>query len=230
MLINGFQKLTVLDYPGKVACIVFTPGCNFRCPFCHNAALVTHIDKDAFIDVGEVLSYLKKRQGILDGVVITGGEPLLQDGIEEFIGKIKDLGYAIKLDTNGSFPEKLISLVEKGLVDYVAMDIKNSKAKYMATIGIDSIDLASIEKSVDFLLQNKVPYEFRTTLVDEFHKKQDIVEISNLIKGANVLYLQHFINSDNCIRKDLHEVPKEKALEYKSFLETFINNVYLRGY
>ena len=135
MFINGFQKLTILDYPGKVACIVFTPGCNFRCPFCHNASLVTHIDKETYIDASEVLAYLKKRQGLLDGVVITGGEPLLQDGIESFIAEIKALGYAVKLDTNGSFPEKLISLVEKGLVDYVAMDIKNSPEKYAETCG-----------------------------------------------------------------------------------------------
>ena len=229
MYINGFQKLTILDYPGKVACIVFTPGCNFRCPFCHNAALVTHIDKDTYIDKEEVLSYLKKRQEILDGVVITGGEPLLQDGIEEFIGKIKDLGYAIKLDTNGSFPEKLISLVEKGLVDYVAMDIKNSKAKYMATIGVNNIDMASIEKSVDFLLQNKVDYEFRTTIVDGFHTVDDIQDIVVWIKGAHKYFLQNFVDSGDLIETGLSPVSVDMLKEMKKKATEFVPCVEIRG-
>ena len=229
MYINGFQKLTILDYPGKVACIVFTPGCNFRCPFCHNAALVTHIDKDTYIDEEEVLSYLKKRQGILDGVVITGGEPLLQDGIEEFIGKIKDLGYAIKLDTNGSFPEKLISLVEKGLVDYVAMDIKNSKAKYMVTIGVNNIDMASIEKSVDFLLQNKVDYEFRTTIVDGFHTVDDIQDIVVWIKGAHKYFLQNFVDSGDLIETGLSPVSVDMLKEMKKKATEFVPCVEIRG-
>lgn len=229
MYINGFQKLTILDYPGKVACIVFTPGCNFRCPFCHNAALVTHIDKDTYIDEEEVLSYLKKRQEILDGVVITGGEPLLQDGIEEFIGKIKDLGYAIKLDTNGSFPEKLISLVEKGLVDYVAMDIKNSKAKYMATIGVNNIDMASIEKSVDFLLQNKVDYEFRTTIVDGFHTVDDIQDIVVWIKGAHKYFLQNFVDSGDLIEAGLSPVSVDMLKEMKKKATEFVPCVEIRG-
>ena len=229
MYINGFQKLTILGYPGKVACIVFTPGCNFRCPFCHNAALVTHIDKDTYIDEEEVLSHLKKRQGILDGVVITGGEPLLQDGIEEFIGKIKDLGYAIKLDTNGSFPEKLISLVEKGLVDYVAMDIKNSKAKYMATIGVNNIDMASIEKSVDFLLQNKVDYEFRTTIVDGFHTVDDIQDIVVWIKGAHKYFLQNFVDSGDLIEAGLSPVSVDMLKEMKKKATEFVPCVEIRG-
>ena len=229
MYINGFQKLTILDYPGKVACIVFTPGCNFRCPFCHNAALVTHIDKDTYIDEEEVLSYLKKRQGILDGVVITGGEPLLQDGIEEFIGKIKDLGYAIKLDTNGSFPEKLISLVEKGLVDYVAMDIKNSKAKYMVTIGVNNIDMASIEKSVDFLLQNKVDYEFRTTIVDGFNTVDDIQDIVVWIKGAHKYFLQNFVDSGDLIETGLSPVSVDMLKEMKKKATEFVPCVEIRG-
>ncbi len=229
MYINGFQKLTILDYPGKVACIVFTPGCNFRCPFCHNAALVTHIDKDTYIDEEKVLSYLKKRQGILDGVVITGGEPLLQDGIEEFIGKIKNLGYAVKLDTNGSFPEKLISLVENSLVDYVAMDIKNSKAKYMTTIGVNNIDMASIEKSVDFLLQNKVDYEFRTTIVDGFHTLDDIQDIVVWIKGAHKYFLQNFVDSGDLIEAGLSPVSLDTLRKMKEKATETIPCVEIRG-
>ena len=229
MLINGFQKLTILDYPGKVACIVFTPGCNFRCPFCHNAALVTHIDKETYIDVDEVLAYLKKRQGLLDGVVITGGEPLLQDGIEEFIAEIKSLGYSVKLDTNGSFPEKLISIVEKGLVDYVAMDIKNSKERYGKTIGVDNFDIAPIERSVDFLLQGNVDYEFRTTIVDGFHTLQDIQDIVVWIKGAHKYFLQNFVDSGDLITDGLEPVSALLLKEMKEKATETIPSVEIRG-
>ena len=229
MLINGFQKLTILDYPGKVACIVFTPGCNFRCPFCHNASLVTHIDKDTYLDIDEVLSYLKKRQGLLDGVVITGGEPLLQDGIEDFIAEIKALGYCVKLDTNGSFPKKLISIVEKGLVDYVAMDIKNSKEKYAETIGVDDFDIIPIEKSVDFLLQNKVDFEFRTTIVDGFHTLDDIQDIVVWIKGAHKYFLQNFVDSGDLIKPDLKPVSALLLKEMQKKASEIIPNVEIRG-
>ncbi|MBQ4645598.1 MAG: anaerobic ribonucleoside-triphosphate reductase activating protein [Clostridia bacterium] len=229
MIINGFQKLTILDYPGKVACIVFTPGCNFRCPFCHNASLVTHIDKETYIDVDEVLAYLKKRQGLLDGVVITGGEPLLQDGIEEFIAEIKSLGYSVKLDTNGSFPEKLISIVEKGLVDYVAMDIKNSKEKYGMTVGVEDFDITPIEKSVDFLLQNKVDYEFRTTIVKDFHTIDDIQDIVVWLKGAHKYFLQNFVDSGDLISGGLEPVSALLLKEMKEKASEFISSVEIRG-
>ena len=229
MLINGFQKLTILDYPGKVACIVFTPGCNFRCPFCHNASLVTHIDKDTYLDIDEVLSYLKKRQGLLDGVVITGGEPLLQEGIEDFIAEIKSLGYCVKLDTNGSFPEKLISIVEKGLVDYVAMDIKNSKEKYAETIGVDDFDITPIEKSVDFLLQNKVDFEFRTTIVDGLHTLDDIQDIVVWIKGAHKYFLQNFVDSGDLIKPDMKPVSALLLKEMQKKASEIIPSVEIRG-
>ncbi len=229
MLINGFQKLTILDYPGKVACIVFTPGCNFRCPFCHNASLVTHIDKETYMDVDEVLAYLKKRQGLLDGVVITGGEPLLQDGIEEFISEIKSLGYSVKLDTNGSFPEKLISIVEKGLVDYVAMDIKNSKAKYGKTIGVNDFDITPIERSVDFLKQGKVDYEFRTTIVKNFHTLDDIQDIVVWLKGTHKYFLQNFVDSGDLITDGLEPVSVFLLKEMKEKATEFIPSVEIRG-
>ncbi len=229
MLINGFQKLTILDYPGKVACIVFTPGCNFRCPFCHNASLVTHIDKDTYLDVEEVMSYLRKRQGLLEGVVITGGEPLLQEGIEDFIAEIKSLGYSVKLDTNGSFPEKLISIVEKGLVDYVAMDIKNSKEKYSMTVGLENFDIAPIEKSVDFLLQNKVDFEFRTTIVDGFHTLDDIQDIVVWIKGAHKYFLQNFVDSGDLIKPDLKPISALLLKEMQEKASEIIPSVEIRG-
>ena len=229
MLINGFQKLTILDYPGKVACIVFTPGCNFRCPFCHNASLVTHIDKETYLDIDEVLSYLKKRQGLLDGVVITGGEPLLQEGIEDFIAEIKSLGYSVKLDTNGSFPEKLISIVEKGLVDYVAMDIKNSKDKYGETIGVSDFDISPIEQSVEFLLQGKVDYEFRTTVVKNFHTLDDIQDIVVWLKGAHKYFLQNFVDSGDLISGGLEPVSALLLKEMKEKASEFIPSVEIRG-
>jgi pyruvate formate lyase activating enzyme len=198
MQINGFQKLTLLDFPGKVACIVFTPGCNFRCPFCHNASLVTHIDGER-IEEEEILSYLKKRHGLLDGVVVTGGEPTLQGDLADFLGKVKALGYAVKLDTNGTSPEKLKTLVEKGLVDYVAMDIKNTAAKYPVTAGCGSAVLGKVEESIDFLLTDTVDYEFRTTVTAELHTPQDIGDIAKRIKGAKRYFLQNFIDSGDIV-------------------------------
>ncbi|MBQ1254297.1 MAG: anaerobic ribonucleoside-triphosphate reductase activating protein [Clostridia bacterium] len=198
MQINGFQKLTLLDFPGKVACIVFTPGCNFRCPFCHNASLVTHSDGER-IEEEEILSYLKKRQGLLDGVVVTGGEPTLQGDLADFLGKVKALGYAVKLDTNGTSPEKLKTLVEKGLVDYVAMDIKNTAAKYPVTAGCGSAVLGKVEESIDFLLADTVDYEFRTTVTAELHTPQDIGDIAKRIKGAKRYFLQNFIDSGDIV-------------------------------
>ena len=198
MQINGFQKLTLLDFPGKVACIVFTPGCNFRCPFCHNASLVTHIDGES-IEEEEILSYLKKRQGLLDGVVVTGGEPTLQGDLADFLGKVKALGYAVKLDTNGTSPERLKTLVEKGLVDYVAMDIKNTAAKYPVTAGCGAAVLGKVEESIDFLLADTVDYEFRTTVTAELHTPQDIGDIAKRIKGAKRYFLQNFIDSGDIV-------------------------------
>lgn len=229
MLVNGFQKLTLLDFPERVACIVFTAGCNFRCPFCHNASLVTHIDGAAAVDMSEILSYLEKRRGLLDGVVITGGEPLLQSGLEEFIAQVRSFGYAVKLDTNGSFPERLEALVEKGLVDYVAMDIKNSPQKYAQTAGLPKLCLTPIERSVELLLKGKVAYEFRTTVTDELHDVSDIQDIAKWIAGASVYYLQNFVNSGDIIGENLQPVCEKKLA---SLLETALScglNAKIRG-
>ncbi|MBO5019653.1 MAG: anaerobic ribonucleoside-triphosphate reductase activating protein [Clostridia bacterium] len=210
MKINGFQKLTLLDFPEKMACIIFTAGCNFRCPFCHNASLVTHIDTDAAYTEEEIFSYLEKRKGLLEGVCISGGEPLLQPDIEEFIKKIKAMGYAVKLDTNGSFPEKLIHLAESGLIDYVAMDIKNCKEKYAITAGNEALNIGDIEKSVDFLLRGTVDYEFRTTVEDSLHTVEDIEKIADWIKGAKRYFLQNFTDSGDIIGEKMNSVEKEK--------------------
>ncbi len=202
MIIKGLSKLTLLDYPGKVACTVFTGGCNLRCPFCHNASLVLRPGEVEGFSEEEVLAFLKKRQGILDGVCVTGGEPLLQPDIADFLRKVKALGYAVKLDTNGCFPDRMIALVEAGLVDRVAVDIKNSPARYAETVGITDFDFSPIQKTVDYLLSGKVEYEFRTTVVNELHTEKDMAEIADLIDGAAEYHLQCFVDSGDLIGSD----------------------------
>ncbi|MBR1867736.1 MAG: anaerobic ribonucleoside-triphosphate reductase activating protein [Clostridia bacterium] len=229
MLILGFQKMTLLDYPNKVAATVFTGGCNFRCPFCHNALLVTEIDKSSAYSSDEIISFLKTRKGLLDGVCITGGEPLLQPDIADFMKKIKDLGFLLKLDTNGSFPEKLKEIVGEGLVDYVAMDVKNSAEKYGATIGIDNYDLSAVEQSLDFLLEGKVDFEFRTTVVKQFHTVEDIDKTARRIAGAPRYFLQNFTDSGNLIGEGLEPVSRETLDEMLSAAKKTIPSASLRG-
>ncbi len=220
MKIGGFSKLTLLDFPGCVACIVFTSGCNFRCPFCHNASLVTHTKDSEDISEDEILSYLKKRKGLLDGVVITGGEPLLQNGIEDFIIKVRDLGYKVKLDTNGSFPDKLKNLLENGLLDYVAMDIKNSKEKYSATAGCE-VNLADIEKSISLLENSGIDYELRTTVTQELHNEDDIKNIALWIKRSPKYFIQNFKNSGDIVGENLSEFSKD---DLEKLLRTACDN------
>lgn len=229
MKICGFQKMTMLDYPGKVACTVFTGGCNFRCPFCHNASLVTEIDGDNIWEESEIIEYLYKRKGIIDGVCITGGEPLMQKDIGDFIAKVRETGLPVKLDTNGSYPDKLKALVADGLIDYVAMDIKNSKAKYPATVGLDNYDISNIEESVNFLLQDKVDYEFRTTVVREFHTADDIADITDWIAGAKRYFLQGFVDSGNLIGNNLSALTPQEMVEICTVAQEKIPNTVLRG-
>ena len=207
MIIKGFQKLTLLDYPGRTACTVFTGGCNFRCPFCHNALLVTEQDND-FYPEEDVFEHLKMRKNVLDGVAVTGGEPLLQKDIERFLYEIKDLGYDIKLDTNGSFPEKLAGILELGLADYVAMDIKNSPTKYAETIGLKAFDLAPVQESINILKNSGVDYEFRTTVTADFHTKDSMKELSEWIMNTPKYFLQNFVDSGNLICPDMHGVSR----------------------
>ena len=199
MLISGLQKLTLLDFPGHVACTVFTGGCNFRCPFCHNASLVLPERLAQDTDEESVLSFLKMRVGILDGVAVTGGEPLLQKDITDFLKKIRDMGYKIKLDTNGSFPEKLREIVEAGLADRVAMDIKNSPELYGVTVGRADLDIRPMEESKNFLLEGSVEYEFRTTAVKGLHTEETIRAAAQWIRGAKEYYLQQYKDSGDVI-------------------------------
>ena len=229
MKFNGFQRLTLLDYPGKVACTLFTAGCNLRCPFCHNASLVTHIDNTNIYNKEEILSYLGKRQGILEGVCISGGEPLMQTEIEDFIKEVKALGYSIKLDTNGFYPDKLISLVEKGLIDYVAVDIKNSYSKYAKTTGIENLDLSPLKRTVEFLLSGKVDYEFRTTIVEGLHTEADILDIGKTIKGAPRYFLQNFVDSGDLIGEGLCAISLENMKKMQKIATQFVPNTEIRG-
>ena len=228
MRILGFQKMTMLDFPGKIACTLFTAGCNFRCPFCHNAPLVTHIDGQEFSQE-EILSYLNKRKGMLDGVCITGGEPLLWKDTRDLIIKIKELGYAVKLDTNGSFPEVLKSLVNDKLVDYVAMDVKNSPEKYALTADADTSVVEKVDESIKFLLSGVVDYEFRTTVVKEFHTPADFEKIGKWIEGADKYYLQAFVDSGDLICQSLHALPKTEMEECVKFALPFVKKVEIRG-
>lgn len=229
MKFYGLQKLTLLDYPGRTACTVFTGGCNFRCPFCHNAPLVTDIDNSNTYSEEDILDFLKKRTGLLDGVCITGGEPLLNGDIVGFIEKVKAMGYKVKLDTNGTYPERLIELLDKKLVDYVAMDIKNSKEKYAETAGLESVNLADIEKSINALKSSDIDYEFRTTVVKELHTETDIQKIAEWIRGAKGYFLQNFEDSGNLIGHNMSAVSKETLDRMKTCAKAFVENTQTRG-
>jgi len=229
MNFSGFQKLTLLDYPGHVACTLFTKGCNFRCPFCHNALLVTEQQEGETYSDETVLFYLKKRVGILDGVCITGGEPLLQKELPDFIRKVKELGFLVKLDTNGSFPDRLKALACEGLIDYVAMDVKNSMERYGETVDLQNFSTEAVEESIDFLLEGNVPYEFRTTVVAEFHTPQDIVAIAKRIQGAEKYFLQNFVDSGCLIGENLHSVGENVMKEMQNAALEHLSAVSLRG-
>lgn len=225
MRIGGLQKLTLLDFPQKVACTIFLQGCNFRCPFCHNAPLVVGTEE---LPVSDLMDFLKKRRGLLDGVAITGGEPLLSAELPDLIREIRTLGYAVKLDTNGSFPDRLSALLEEGLVDYVAMDIKNSPEKYELTSGASGI-LPQVERSVRLLLDGKIPYEFRTTVVDELHEAEDFHAIGAWLRGANAYFLQKFVDSGNLLSDGLHEASNEKMENCLAIAGQYIPNTKIRG-
>ncbi len=228
MLIKGLQKTTLLDFPGKIACTIFTGGCNFRCPFCHNASLVTKLDTAPDISEQEILSYLSKRKGILDGVCVTGGEPLLQPDIIPFLEKIKELNLLIKIDTNGSRTEILGKIISLGLVDYIAMDIKNSFDKYAMTCGLDIIP-ENIDKSIDLIMNCGIPYEFRTTVVKELHEFDDIQKIAERIKDANGYFLQGFIDSGDILNGSFNAYTPEEMNKLLKIAQKYVPNTALRG-
>ena len=229
MKIHGFQKTTLLDYPEHVAATIFVGGCNFRCPFCHNGQLVLDVAEQPVIPEGEVLAYLKKRRGILEGVCITGGEPTLQDDLAVFIHSLKDLGYLVKLDTNGYRSEVLKSLMQEGLLDYVAMDIKASPKKYSLAAGMCAFKFEQIKESIQLLMESGIPYEFRTTVVKGIHEVEDFDEIGQLLQGCSAYYLQSFRESDTMIGEGFEAFPQEEMEKMAESARKYIDRVELRG-
>ena len=209
MYLAGLQKLTLLDFPGKVACTVFTAGCNFRCGFCHNASLVLRPGQAAPMSMEEFFAFLQKRRGILDGVCVTGGEPLLHEDLPALLAGIRELGFAVKLDTNGSDPQRLEWILTQHLVDYVAMDLKNCADRYGETIGLPGFDVTPIRRSVELLMNGDTPYEFRTTIVKKLHDLPEIREMGRWIQGANAWFLQNFVDSGDTIKGGLSAVSTE---------------------
>lgn len=229
MKIRGFNKTTLLDYPGHVAATVFTGGCNFRCPFCHNADLVLNPESQPLVPEEEVLSHLKKRRGILEGVCITGGEPTLQPDLPDFIRKIRELGYLVKLDTNGYRPEVLMSLLTEDMLDYVAMDVKASPDNYQKASGCPGLDFSRIEESIALLKECKIPYEFRTTVVQGIHTVQEFDAIGRLLEGSRAYYLQAFRENENVIQEGFRAFPEEIMEEITEKAGKYIDKVELRG-
>lgn len=228
MIIHGLQKMTLLDYPGKVACTVFLGGCDLRCPFCHNWELLDG-SAPALMDEKELLTFLKKRQGLLEGVAFTGGEPLLRKELPELFKQIRELGYPIKLDTNGNHPEQLKYVVEQGLVDYVAMDIKNGPERYSETTGIPGFDMGAVRESAAFLLEGKTEYEFRTTVVDELHDEQSFYSIGEWIRGAEQYFLQKFTDRDTVPYEGFHAPDDVRLTQYMGIVAPFVKSVSIRG-
>jgi pyruvate formate lyase activating enzyme len=223
MKISGFDKLTLLNYPDKVACTIFTSGCNLRCPFCHNSGLVTNNYNEISFD--SIYEYLKKRIGILDGVCITGGEPLIHADIKDYIKKIKDLGYLVKIDTNGCNPKLLKELIDSKLVDYIAMDIKNIYSKYDITSGV-KVNIDNIKKSISIIENSGIDYEFRTTIVKEFHSTEDIDEILSYISSNSNYYIQNFKNSNDVFNRDLSSFSENELVEMKNKINN--KNIHFR--
>ena len=209
MKIHGLQKMTLLDFPGRVACTVFLGGCDLRCPFCHNAELIDGTAKPV-MDEAELLSFLEKRRGLLDGVAITGGEPTLRRDLPDLIRRIRALGYPVKLDTNGMHPDRLKAMLDEGLLDYVAMDIKAGPQNYAHTCGLETIDLGPVNESIRLLMNSGTDYEFRTAVVDELHDLSDFEAIAQWIAGAKAYYLQAFTDRDTVVYENFHH-PQENA-------------------
>ena len=230
MELFGLEKLSLVDYDGKVAATVFTGACNFKCGFCHNGLLVEDVKNLKPLSEDEILFYLNTRKGILDGVCITGGEPTLHHDLPLFIEKIKKIGLSVKVDTNGTNPEMIKSLYENGLADYFAMDIKNDKENYALTIGLPKYDTEKIEKSADFFLSGNADYEFRTTLIGEYHKAENMKNIARWIKGAKRYFLQKYKDVETCLTHNLSGVPEETAKEFIEMIKPYIPSVKLRGY
>lgn len=230
MILCGYEKFSMVDFDGKIACTVFTGGCNFRCPFCHNAPLVVGNLKSQQIDESEVFDYLQKRKGLVDAVCVTGGEPTLQPDLCDFLAKVRSMSYATKLDTNGLRPDVLKAVLDDKLVDYVAMDVKNSPEKYAHTVGVQNVDMGKILGSIQLLKNSGIDFEFRTTLIKEFHTADDVQKIAYLVSGAPRYFMQKYNDNDGCIAHGYTPVPKADAESYKEYFAGKVGMVSLRGY
>ena len=232
MQIHGLQKMTLLDFPGKVACTVFTGACDFRCPFCHNFELVDGT-APAIMSDSELYAFLEKRRGLLDGVAVTGGEPCLHKDLPQMLRRIKEMGYAVKLDTNGNHPQLLEQILSDGLADYVAMDVKNSPEKYALTIGLETFSLDRVRESIALLISasadRKFDYEFRTTVVKEFHEAQDFDGIGAMIRGARRYFLQCFTDRDSVPYGGLHAPSRQELEQFAEISRKYVKEVQLRG-
>lgn len=224
----GIDKFSLLDYDEKISIVLFSPACNFRCPFCHNGDSVLNCKTSIPFD--DILKYLESRKNVIDAVVISGGEPTLMPELKEKIIEIKKLGYLIKIDTNGTNPDVLKNLIDNKLVDFIAMDIKNSEEKYPETIGCKTVDINKIKESIKLIMSSGLPYEFRTTLVKEFHTFNSIEGVGKLINGANKIYLQKFVDREGVIQKGLNPIDEKTALEFKNVLQKYTKTCELRGY
>ena len=229
MQIHGIQKLTLLDFPGRTACTVFTGACNFRCPFCHNASLVLHPDSQPAIPEEDVLAYLRSRKGLLDGMAVTGGEPTLQKDLMEFLGKVKAMDLAVKLDTNGWDPEQLAMITENGLADYVAMDVKSSLAGYPAACGVKGFDTAGVEESVRILQRGDVDYEFRTTVVRELHTPEIMADLASWIRGDSRYFLQGFKDSGDLLSQACSGLRPDEMEALLAVVRPYLPRAELRG-
>lgn len=227
--IGGLQKLTLLDYPGRTACTLFLSGCNFRCPFCHNSGLLDGADTPEAMSEDELLAFLEKRKNMLDGICVSGGEPLMDPDIENLLAKIKTIGYDIKIDTNGSYPDRLKDIVRNGLTDSVAMDIKNSREKYSLTAGTGPEMISRIDESVEFLMNGTVDFEFRTTVVKEFHDSSDFEKIGEWIKGPERYFIQTFRESDTVMSEGLHPPDRKDLENYLNTVRRYVPAAELRG-
>lgn len=229
MNICGLQKLSMVDYPGKLAATVFTGGCNLRCPFCHNALLVTRLNESPRLDTDEVLAFLRSRRSLLDAVVLSGGEPLLQPGAADFLATVKDMGYLVKLDTNGCYPDALEEILSKKFVDYVAMDIKNSREKYSLTVGVPNFDLTPIDESIRLIRESGIDYEFRTTAVRQFHTAADFTAIGRWLRGSKNYYIQNFNDSGNLIGSGMSDFSEEELRSFADSLTGDFEFIGIRG-
>lgn len=228
MKLHGLQKMTLLDFPGCVACTVFLGGCDFRCPFCHNFELIDGTAQPVMTD-GDLIAFLEKKRGLIDGVAITGGEPCLHSDLPQLIERIHNAGFRVKLDTNGYHPEMLKKILEQGIVEYVAMDIKNSPEKYALTCGVDEINMDLIKESRDLLMNGNIDYEFRTTVIRELHEKEDFEKLGEFINGAKRYFLQRFTDRDSVPYGNLTAPTFDEMYEFAEIARKFVPDTKLRG-